>query len=629
MDEYLTNVTDDELLSVPGLRRLRQKLLTSALKFYKEFTEERASDPGLQTQLAGAHYRIGRIYHELGRGGEAKKAYERAILLYEKLREAGHEDVEILAALADAHFFRDEHEKTIALCGQILARSPHAIAVRRRLGASYNQLAVRAFGDRDVAKALGYHRQALVIRQEIATAAPDDPVTLLELAATLNNLGVMLDSQRPTQDALTMFLQAVEVSEKAFVQSPHDPLYGGWLATSHENVASHCRHLGRKEEALGAYQRAVQVRRKLAFDNSALPRLKSELYKAHVELGDYQRWLGRTPDAERSYRAAREILENLPRETAQDFYALAAVYGALAEGPQGDGVEKADAARQAEMAEYAGQALDALQKAVAAGYRDLGTLKSDPSLASVRSREEFRNLLAPLEAAEEAGRLAVQGTEDAGRLAARQQEVGARRKLADQAPTSRHLQAALAASMHAVGTLELAMKRRAEAEKSLGESLAIRRKLHAQQPQDAAVAVDLAETHVALGELHWQTERLAQAHQQFQEGLRLLARAASQRPGAEALQERIASSEDAVCDKYGSLGLWDLAAARSRQSLALGRTADPQWDVRFGVLLAAIGDSRGYREYCRSVAESLGKKDPEGMAWMIAHQTQPAEESRK
>jgi hypothetical protein len=56
-------------------------------------------------------------------------------------------------------------------------------------------------------------------------------------------------------------------------------------------------------------------------------------------------------------------------------------------------------AKRKELAEsYAQQALALLQEAVKIGYKDLARMKKDPDLESLRQREEFKKLLAELEA---------------------------------------------------------------------------------------------------------------------------------------------------------------------------------------------------------------------------------------
>jgi hypothetical protein len=48
------------------------------------------------------------------------------------------------------------------------------------------------------------------------------------------------------------------------------------------------------------------------------------------------------------------------------------------------------------VAGYADQAMDLLRQAVANGYRDVETLKNAPSLAPLRTRQDFQQLLAEM-----------------------------------------------------------------------------------------------------------------------------------------------------------------------------------------------------------------------------------------
>ena len=58
--------------------------------------------------------------------------------------------------------------------------------------------------------------------------------------------------------------------------------------------------------------------------------------------------------------------------------------------------------RQAEMQFYADQAMAMLRDAVAKGYKDAAHLKTDKDLDPIREREDFKKVVAELEAAKEA-----------------------------------------------------------------------------------------------------------------------------------------------------------------------------------------------------------------------------------
>jgi hypothetical protein len=59
------------------------------------------------------------------------------------------------------------------------------------------------------------------------------------------------------------------------------------------------------------------------------------------------------------------------------------------------------APEQAERRQYLDQAIDALRKAITAGYRDLAELQTDTSLDPLRDRDDLHKLVAGLQAAKE------------------------------------------------------------------------------------------------------------------------------------------------------------------------------------------------------------------------------------
>jgi serine/threonine protein kinase len=52
VDDYLTKISESQLLQVPGMQPLRRELLQSALAFYQDFIKERGDDPKIRAGLA-------------------------------------------------------------------------------------------------------------------------------------------------------------------------------------------------------------------------------------------------------------------------------------------------------------------------------------------------------------------------------------------------------------------------------------------------------------------------------------------------------------------------------------------------------------------------------------------------
>ena len=94
---YFTNVAENDLLDVPGLLPLREKLLQDALKYYQRFLESNLDDPELVEDVERAHFRVGLIHVKLGRFSEAKTAFEQALELQDAQLAENQSSVELRA----------------------------------------------------------------------------------------------------------------------------------------------------------------------------------------------------------------------------------------------------------------------------------------------------------------------------------------------------------------------------------------------------------------------------------------------------------------------------------------------------------------------------------------------------
>jgi eukaryotic-like serine/threonine-protein kinase len=83
VDDYLNQISESQLKSVPGLQPLRRDLLRSALRFYEDFVKERGDDPTLKAGLAAAQLRLARIQHEMGAEPDAQDSLRLAMELFE------------------------------------------------------------------------------------------------------------------------------------------------------------------------------------------------------------------------------------------------------------------------------------------------------------------------------------------------------------------------------------------------------------------------------------------------------------------------------------------------------------------------------------------------------------------
>src|SRR5262249_13037692 len=84
---YYTGVSEDVLLKEPQMKALRDKLLKTALDFYKRLQESLHGNlnPKVQADLAEAYYRVGEITGMVGSYQDANRAHQRALAIRERL----------------------------------------------------------------------------------------------------------------------------------------------------------------------------------------------------------------------------------------------------------------------------------------------------------------------------------------------------------------------------------------------------------------------------------------------------------------------------------------------------------------------------------------------------------------
>ncbi len=604
VDEYLNRVTEEELLAMPGMQPLRKDLLNAALTFYAEFAKESADDTSLQRERASAQQRLQRIYGELGETEKAAQANQQAIRLYEDLLARDFADIELQQGLAQAYYCAGKYDRTQELCDSILRVDPRHVAARGTLAETYNALALAAQERDELQEALRHHLEALELRESLVREFPNDAARLAEHAATLNNVGVLLVRQSNFREALPMYELAVDSSRRACQLAPYSVLWGRWQATDLGNLGFVRDKLGLKPEALAALEEQVAVWRRLVTQNAAIPSLRKNLYKSLLGLARHQQDMGLAVESTRSLRAAKEILDALPDHSAEQLFDVAVVYGSLARRSE-DSPNDSGAITPEDREQFARQALDALGKAVTAGYRKLEIIQAEPELMSIRQRPEFRAVIAPLEREAEIRRLADPKPVEPATAKQMLRELERDEPLA---PVASDL-ATRATTLHAIGLLQQQQRQYAPAEKALRESLRLRRELSDNAADPGEFVPEVVASEAALGHLYWDTNHFVAAHRLWQEALKQLDSdqlGGSSTPGVQSFATEV---ERQICDRYGRIGLWPLAAEHAIRNHRFRRITRLRDDMMFAVLLFESAGTKPARDYLqRALASPLASR---------------------
>jgi serine/threonine protein kinase/Tfp pilus assembly protein PilF len=621
VDEYLTKVSESQLLQVAGLQPLRRDLLQSALTFYQGFVKERGGDPALRAGLASAFLRVGRIQKDLGHGDLAKASLDQATALHEALLTESPGDVDLKNGLAQCHSYSGRYDRAIAIWTSLVR--PDVLGFRKELAYAYAGLAIEHGNGKRTDQQLMAYQRSLALWIELIGASPETPEYGLGLSTTLNNLGVVLETTGQPNDALAMFRRAVEQDEAAYARSPHDTRAGRSLAISTANVAIilWAMNLDR-DEALTWEQKGNDLWKRLADENPSLPSIQSALFWNSRTLAFHLREAGRADEASRVMRRARAAFERMPGRTPEDLYNLACVRALCAELPPGADKDPTFEDDPEERRRFADQSVEALSKAIDAGHRDLNRIRTDNDLKSIRDRADVKALIAGLDAiikAEEAKTTLGPGD----RLKTQAAILAHRERLVATDAGNARLKGDLAATKHAVGLIQIELGKVADANRSFAEEMAIREALVADDPKAVTPRADLIMARIDLGEIAWKAGRLAEGAKSRHAGLEMLKRLARERPEDVALRRRKEGTERALGSDYARLGLWEEAArfriidpgaigSNSFDAASLMRLTQTDEDYRrlTAEMLARPCPAGGETELLRSILFAGGAADP-------------------
>ncbi len=246
--------------------------------------------------------------------------------------------------------------------------------------------------------------KALGIGQKIAEADPKDILVRELISASYYDMGEVYTQMGRPEQALRSHEQARAIlgksAEKARATLGKSAAPDGGFALRYElphgliKIGLLLSASGKSTEALTSCQKALAIHQKLCDAQPALASFRSGLADSYSALDTVQRRAGQPAKAVASLRRAIAMVEQLPTLTPRNHYTLACCHAQLVAiaADAGSGMTPAQASAEAE------RAMARLRQAIGAGYDNVGGLRSDASLDTLRQREDFQKLVKQLEA---------------------------------------------------------------------------------------------------------------------------------------------------------------------------------------------------------------------------------------
>jgi serine/threonine-protein kinase len=447
-----------QLRQQPGNQKLRIDLLSDAFAGLTKVVAGSESSELVGRTKAAAHQLMGDISKELGRAEAALKDYQAAqkivdalaaaepaneiaiwnqAAVYYKLGEINHE------ILGDGAVARDYYRKCLELRRGLAGSTPKSpeltlAIVKSRLALTYAKLA-------ELALVLGNPTEAWTDLQSSLELQPGgrrfqspkdaldvarDPKTKSNLfsAATCRQIGELGFHLNDVDTCRGWYGRALELGLEGVKKTPNSDDAKRSLALCYWSLGDLELQTGNAAGARKPYLQAHQILETIHVGNPDSADAQRNLAMACYRMGTAHLRLGELPESEKCYQASLQVRQELAKLEPQNAYNqinlalalarcgqhiqaaeqskklrtrapddpgvlfIAASTYALCSAAAANGPSK-DAELQVR---YANSAIDAINQAVACGYRDIVALEQDPDLDPVRNEGRFLEIIEKL-----------------------------------------------------------------------------------------------------------------------------------------------------------------------------------------------------------------------------------------
>jgi serine/threonine protein kinase/tetratricopeptide (TPR) repeat protein len=397
-----------------------------ALEIRQRLADADNTSAQAQRDLSVSHEKLGDVYRELGDSQAALDSQNKALEISRRLANADPTSAQAQRDLAVSHikvgdiFLRlddsqaalDSYKSGHAILERLADADPISAQAQRELALSHERLGAVYLELGDSKAALDRHKKGLAVRQRLADADKTSAQAQRDLSISYGGLGDVYLRLGDSKTALDSYKKDLEISQRladgdrTSAQAQRD------LLVSYFKLGNVTQQTYDFKAAESWYVRALDIPQRFP---------KPEVFKQQVTLLEGQVRFCRAAeqavsDPSTACKQADDLrrpvlffaMYALARKEKQPGKAVAAAEMLAANAKEPDDlynaacgyalcVPLADTPEAKE--KYAARAVALLRQAVAKGFKDATQMKKDADLGALRQRDDFKKLLAELEAA--------------------------------------------------------------------------------------------------------------------------------------------------------------------------------------------------------------------------------------
>jgi serine/threonine-protein kinase len=376
------------LLRTLGRHQEAEAVYRKALGVQEKLAAEYPVLPRYRLALATIHNSLGNVLGEMGKGPEAEPVLRNALVILKKLAldfpavpdyrqelARGHTNLEgLLRALGKRPEAEANVRQALAILDKLAAEFPAVARYRHELAGNHGNLGSLLHELGRLQEAEAAIRKGLSIQEKLAAEYPAVARYRVEVAGSHLNLGNLLLTNQQFETALQSYAKSIDALEAALEKLKGDALVLNFLCNAHLGRAQTLDGLKRYAEAAMDWGKVVELSPEPERPQFRINRATSRLRAGQVD--------GALQEAEELAKMPHPVI----------LYNAACIFGLAADrhGESGGSVSKE---------ECANRAVALLQQAVAKGWNNAEQTKKDDDFKALRTRDDFKKLVAELEAA--------------------------------------------------------------------------------------------------------------------------------------------------------------------------------------------------------------------------------------
>ncbi len=331
LDDMLGKESLDFLATQQELLPQQRAFLERALRYYREFAAQAATDAAGRALVVGAQFRLGQVYLVLGQHARAEAELRAAVAGCERLAAEQPAATESRIDLAVGHdklgYLLErqgrpaeagaEYRAARAVFERLAAEHPAAPEYRAGLAHSRTNLANVLASQGQPAQAEAEHRAALAVHEQVAADRPGVPAYRFDLAVSHDSLGTLLERQGRPAEAEAEFRAALALWGALAAEYPGSTRYRYNLSGGHNKLGTVLTAQGRSAEALAEHRAALALAERLVADYPGVPGYAVRLGGSDYHLGTFARDHGEPAAALDWYAKAIAALDPVHRANPQ------------------------------------------------------------------------------------------------------------------------------------------------------------------------------------------------------------------------------------------------------------------------------------------------------------------------